>query len=1045
MNISAPFIARPVATTLITAGVVLAGVLGFGLLPIAPLPQVDFPTISVSASYPGASPDTMAATIATPLERALGTIAGVNEITSSSSLGSSNITLQFDLNRDINGAARDTQAAINAALTLLPTGMPSRPNYRKVNPADQPIMLISLTSDTLTRGQMYDAASTVLAQRLSQVQGIGQVSVGGGALPAVRIEMNPEKLAAKGIPLDTVRAAVTNTTGNRPKGSVEDGARSWAVGANDQAFTAADYGPVLLAYRNGAAVRLRDVAEVIDSVQDVRNYGASNGKPAILLQLLKEPGANIIETVQRVREILPRLKASISPAIDVDVILDRTPTIKASLREVERAMAFAVGLVILVVLLFLRSWRATLLPAIAVPASLCGTAGIMYLCGFSLDNLSAMALTVATGFVVDDAIVVLENITRYIEHGLTPREAALRGAREIGFTVVSISISLVAVFIPILLMGGVVGRLFREFAVVLSASILVSMVVSLTTTPMMASRLLKQRTERRRPGKLAAWAGGLTRSIQRGYRKSLIWTLRHQPVAMLALVAVIALNFHLYAAIPKTLFPQQDTGLIVGGVQADQSSSFQIMRQRMDTFMSIVKADPAVENVTGFTGGGRRNGGFVFATLKPLSERKVSADAVNNRLRGKLSHQAGTNLFMQSAQDIRIGGRQSNSQYQFTLLADDTDVLRTWEPLVRNALSNLPELTDVDTDQQDKGLQTSLVIDRDAAARLGLNMNTIDTTLSDAYGQRQVGVIYNPLNQYRLVMELAPEYLQDPSSLNGLYVLSNTGAQVPLRSFARIETTNTPLAVNHQSGSPASTISFNLPPGVALSDATTAINNAMAKLGTPVSVRGVFAGTANALQQSLSSQPLLILAAIVTIYLVLGMLYESLVHPVTILSTLPSAGVGALLALMMFDQQFSIIALIGVILLIGIVKKNAIMMIDFAISRQRASASVTAGAAIFRAANLRLRPILMTTFAAIFGAVPLALGTGDGAEMRQPLGISIVGGLVLSQILTLYTTPVVFVLMDKLRSERRRQVKAEKLARKLAGQQQQAKPAFAAG
>jgi len=1019
MNLSAPFIARPVATTLITIGIALAGLLGFTLLPIAPLPQVDFPTISVSASLPGASPDTMAATVATPLERALGSIAGVNEITSTSSLGSTRITLQFELSRDIDGAARDTQAAINAARSLLPTGMPSNPTYRKVNPADSPIMILSLTSDTLTRGQMYDAASTVVAQRLSQVDGVGQVNVSGGALPAVRVELNPDKLAANGIALDVVRTAITNTNANKPKGSVEDGARYWQLGANDQALNAAEYAPIMLKVVNGAAVQLRDVATVVDSVQDVRNYGTANGKPAILLYVQKEPGANIIETVQGVNELLPRLRASIPPAIDLQVISDRTPTIRASLREVERAMAIAIGLVILVVLLFLRSARATLLPAIAVPVSLAGTFGVMYLCGYSLDNLSAMALTVATGFVVDDAIVVLENISRHIEHGMTPREAALTGAREIGFTVVSISLSLVAVFIPILMMGGVVGRLFREFAVVLSAAILVSMVVSLTTTPMMAATLLKARPLKRKPpGRMARIAARVQLAVMRGYRRSLRWTLRHQPVALLSLIAVIALNVHLYQVIPKTFFPQQDVGLIVGGVQADQGSSFQAMRKRMDTFMQILMADPAVENVNGFTGGGRTNSAGFYMTLKPLAVRKISADQVVARLRDKLAHEAGANLFLVPAQDIRIGGRQSNSQYQFTLQADELTDLRTWEPLVRNALSNLPELTDVDTDQQDKGQQTSLIIDRDAASRLGVTVSTIDTTLNNAFGQRQVGVIYNALNQYRVVMELAPEYLQGPEVLKRLYVTNSSNEQVPLSAFSRFETTNTPLAVNHQSGTPASTISFNLPLGVSLSQATAAINSAMAELGVPVSVRGTFAGTANAFQQSLSSQPILIGAAVIAIYLVLGMLYESLVHPITILSTLPSAGVGALLALMLFNTEFSIISLIGVILLIGIVKKNAIMMIDFAIARQRRTA-VAAGPAIYRAACLRVRPILMTTFAAIFGAVPLALGTGDGAELRQPLGIAIVGGLLLSQLLTLYTTPVVFVCMDRLRRKKK--------------------------
>jgi multidrug efflux pump len=1033
VSISAPFIARPVATTLVTIGVALAGALAFRLLPIAPLPQVDFPTISVSAGLPGASPDTMAATVATPLERALGSIAGVNEITSRSSLGSTSITLQFDLGRSIDGAARDVQAAINAARTLLPTGMPSNPSYRKVNPADSPIMILALTSATFTRGQMYDAASTVLAQRLSQVGGVGQVTVGGGALPAVRVELNPDRLAALGLALDSVRSALTSTNANRPKGTVEADGRSWQIGANDQARTAADFAPVVLSYRDGAAVRLRDVAEVTDSVQDVRNYGASNGRPAVLLIVQKEPGANVIETVQRVRDLLPRLQASIPQAIELAVISDRTPTIRASLREVERALAIAVGLVILVVLLFLRNWRATLLPAVAVPVSLAGTLGVMYLCGYSLDNLSAMALTVATGFVVDDAIVVLENITRYAEQGLAPREAALKGAREIGFTVVSISLSLIAVFIPLLLMGGVVGRLFREFAVVLSAAILVSMVVSLTTTPMMAAALLQPRAAARRPGPLAAaWAGAsraLGQACRRGYRRSLAWTLRHPQVALLSLAAVVGLNVYLYTAIPKTFFPQQDTGVIVGGVQADQGSSFEMMRRRLDTFMTIVRADPAVANVSGSTGGGggpgggSRNSANFYIALKPLAERRLSADAVIARLRNRLAHEPGANLFLVPVQDIRIGGRQANAQYQYTLQADDLEALRAWEPRVRNALSQLPELTDVNTDQQDKGLQTTLVIDRDAAARLGVTVSAIDTALNDAFGQRQVGVIYNPLNQYRVVMELAPEFLQGPETLQRLYVGGRAGAQVPLAALARVETTSTPLAVNHQGGAPASTISFNLPLGVSLSDATAAIGNAMAELGVPVSVRGSHAGTANAFQQSLASQPLLIAAAIVAIYLVLGMLYESLIHPITILSTLPSAGVGALLALMLFDSEFSIIALIGVILLIGIVKKNAIMMIDFAIARQRAG-GLAAGPAIFRAACLRLRPILMTTVAAIFGAVPLAVpsifGTGDGAELRQPLGIAIVGGLILSQLLTLYTTPVVFVAMDRLRRAGRR-------------------------
>ena len=1023
MNLSRLFIERPIGTALVTCGVALAGAIAYLLLPIAPLPQVEFPTISVSASLPGASPDTMAATVATPLERTLGSIAGVNEITSSSSLGSTRITLQFDLSRDIDGAARDVQAGINAARALLPTGMPSNPTYRKVNPADAPIMIIALTSDTLTRGQMYDAASTVLAQRLSQVDGVGQVNVGGGALPAVRIELDPNKLASQGIALEQVRAAVVGTNANRPKGTLEDDSRAWQVMANDQAKRAAEYAPLVLSYRNGAAVRLQDVAQVSDSVQDVRNDGLANGKSAVLLILNKAPSANIIKTVDTIRALLPQLQASISPAIKVQVVMDRTPTIRASIKEVQRTLAISFGLVIVVVFVFLRRLRAALLPAVAVPVSLAGTFGVMYLLGYSIDNLSLMAMTVATGFVVDDAIVVLENIARHIERGLAPREAALKGAREIGFTVVSISLSLIAVFIPILAMGGIVGRLFREFAVVLSVAILVSMVVSLTTTPMMAATLLKPHAAARPPGRWGRALAHVGRWMMAGYRRTLRWTLRHQPLALLALAGVIALNVHLYIIIPKGFFPQQDTGLMVGGVQADQATSFQAMQQKLRTFHDIVRADPAVANVMGFTGGGQRNSANMFINLKPLAERKESVDAVINRLRGKLARVPGANLFLAPVQDIRIGGRQSNASWQYTLQADDLADLRTWEPRIRRALMDVKQITDVNSDQQDKGLQTSLVVDRDALSRLGLTMSGLDSTLNDAFGQRQVGVIYNPLNQYRVVLELAPTWLQNPQTLDRLMLTNTASGQVPLMSVAKVEMTNTPLAVNHQSGTPASTISFNLAEGVALSDAVVAINDAIARSGAPVSVRGSFQGTAQAFQSSLKSQPLLILAAIVTIYLVLGMLYESLIHPVTILSTLPSAGVGALLALQAFKTDFSIIALIGVILLIGIVKKNAIMMLDFAISAQREAAErgqyLAAGPAIYRAALLRLRPILMTTVAAVFGAVPLALGHGEGAELRVPLGISIVGGLLLSQLLTLYTTPVVFCCMDRLRRKRR--------------------------
>ena len=1018
MNLSEPFIRRPIATTLLTLGVAIAGVISFFLLPVAPLPQVDYPTISVSASLPGASPDTMAATVATPLERSLGAIAGVNEMTSTSSLGNTRVSLQFDLDRDIDGAARDVQAAINAARALLPTGMPSNPTYRKANPSDTPILILSLTSKTLTRGQMYDAASTVLAQSIAQVEGVGNVQIAGGALPAVRVELDPTRLAAAGIALEDVRTAITSTNANRPLGAVEKGDRYWQVATNDQARSASEYAPLVIRYQNGNAVRLQDVAEVLDSVQDVLNYGAVDGAPSILLQVYKQPNANIIDAVAQIKAMLPRLQASIPQAIDLTVVSDRTPTLRASLREVEHALVIAVALVVLVVFLFLRDRRAALIPSVAVPVSLAGTFGVMYLCGYTLDNLSLMALTVATGFVVDDAIVVLENITRHMERGKTALQASLEGAREIGFTVVSISLSLIAVFIPILLMGGIVGRLFREFAVVLTSAILVSMVVSLTTTPMMCATLLRNppAAARRAPGRLGrAWsavAGRVRLATARTYRRSLAWSLRHQPITLLALVAVIGLNVYLYGVIEKGFFPQQDTGRINGFVRADQATSFQAMQQRLQHFMAVVNTDPAVDHVAGFTGGGQRNTAYMFIALKPLAQRDATADQVVARLREKLAHEPGARLFMSPQQDIRVGARGSNAAYEYTLQADSNEELRTWEPRIRAVLGNLPEITDVSSDQQDNGLQTSLVIDRDAVARLGLTVAKVDATLGDAFGQKQVGVIYNPLNQYRVVMEAAPRFLQSPETLRGFFFINNAGQQIPLTAFARLQLTNTPLSVSHDRGTPATTISFNLPEGGTLSAASAAVTSAIGELGVPVSIRGSFGGTAGAFKDSLGSQPLLILAALVTIYLVLGVLYENLVHPITILSTLPSAGVGALLALMLFGIEFSLIALIGIILLIGIVKKNAIMMIDFAIVRQ--AGGMRAAPAIFRAAHLRLRPILMTTIAALLGALPLALGHGDGAELRKPLGIAIVGGLVLSQLLTLYTTPVVFVVLDRL-------------------------------
>ena len=1026
MNLSAPFIQRPVATTLLTLGIALAGAVAFGLLPVSPLPQVDYPTISVQARLPGASPETMAATVATPLERALGRIAGISEITSSSSLGSSRVTLQFDLNRDIDGAARDVQAAINAARSLLPTGLPSNPTYRKVNPAEAPIMIIALTSDTMTQGQMYDAASTILAQKFSQVKGIGQVSVGGSSLPAVRVELNPAALNKYGVDFETVRLAIVGTNANRPKGLVDDGERAWQIAANDQAKKAADYLPLIVSYRNGAPVKLTDLGEIVDSVEDLRNAGSADGRPSVLVVLSRQPGANIIETADRVRALLPQMRASIPEAINLSVALDRTPTIRASLREVERTLVISMCLVILVVFAFLRNVRATLIPSVAVPVSLLGTFAAMYLLGYSLNNLSLMALTIATGFVVDDAIVVLENVARHMEDGMSRLKAAMLGAREVGFTVLSMSLSLIAVFIPILLMGGIVGRLFREFAVTLSVAILVSLVLSLTTTPMMCAHLLATPVpdagEGRRHGRMAwlnhAAAHGFE-MLRAGYEHSLSWALRHGPLMLVVLACTIALNIYLYIVIPKGFFPQQDTGRLTGFIQADQSISFQAMRPKLAEFIDIVRADPAVEAVMGFTGGGQRNTGFMFVTLKPLRERRVSAEVIIARLRTKLARVPGANLFLNAFQDIRVGGRSANAQYQFTMQADDLGELRAWEPRIRQAVSQLPELADVNTDTQDKGLQTSLVIDRDAASRLGITPRMIDTTLNDAFGQRQVSNIYNPLNQYHVVMEAAPEYWQSPESLKDVYVIAPGGIQVPLSTFAHYEPTNTPLAVNHQSQFASSTISFNLPLGVSLSDATGAVNDTLARLQVPTSIHGSFQGTARAFQASLQSQPWLILTALLAVYIVLGILYESTIHPITILSTLPSAGVGALLALLYFRTELSIIALIGVILLIGIVKKNAIMMIDFAIAAEREQ-GLSPEEAIYRACLRRFRPIMMTTLSALLGAIPLAIAYGEGTELRRPLGISIVGGLIVSQMLTLYTTPVVYLYMDRLQNWMRR-------------------------
>ncbi|OHX10333.1 multidrug transporter subunit MdtC [Chromobacterium sphagni] len=1011
---SAPFIRRPVATTLLTLAILLAGLLAFKLLPVSPLPQVDFPTISVSAKLPGASPETMAATVATPLERALGRIAGITEMTSTSSLGSTNITLQFDLDRDINGAARDVQAAINAAHSLLPTGMPSNPTYRKVNPADAPIMIMALTSDSLTRGQMYDAADSILGQKLSQVDGIGNVIIGGGAQPAVRVEMNPMQLNHYGIGMETVRAAITSTNANRPKGFLENEDRHWQVQANDQAGKASDYLPLIVSYQNGNAVRISDVAEVKDSVVDLRNAGMLAKQPAVMLILFRQPGANIIDTVDRVKALLPKLQASIPAAIKINEVMDRTPTIRASLSEVERSLVISIGLVILVVFVFLRSGRATAIPAITVPVSLVGTFAVMYLAGFSLNNLSLMALTIATGFVVDDTIVVLENISRHIEDGMKPFQAALQGAREVGFTVLSMSISLIAVFIPILLMGGIIGRLFREFAVTLSVAILVSLVVSLTTTPMLCARWLKAHDENHKPGRLFQWSERIFDAMLDGYRRSLSWALRHSKLMMAILAATIALNVFLYIVVAKGFFPQQDTGRLTGMIKADQSISFQAMQVKLQRFINVVSQDPAVDKVVGFTGGGQRNTANMFVSLKPLSERQDNADQVIARLRKKLAGESGATLYLQSVQDIRIGGRASNAQYQYTLQGDDLNELREWTPKVQLALNKIPFLADLNSDQEVKGLQTSLVFDRNAMARLGLTQSQVDSVLNDAFGQRQVSTIYNALNQYHVVLEVAPEYWQSPEALRNIYLQTPGGQPTPLSAFASWKPTNTSLSVNHQSQFAATTISFNLPPGKSLSDATAAIDAALADTGLPSSIHASFQGTAKSFQASLDSQPMLILAALVAVYIVLGMLYESVVHPITIISTLPSAGVGALLALMATGGEFNIIALIGILLLIGIVKKNAIMMIDFALSAEREH-HLPPEEAILQACLLRFRPIMMTTLAALFGALPLALGHGDGAEMRTPLGISIVGGLLLSQLLTLYTTPIVYLYLDRFR------------------------------
>jgi multidrug efflux pump len=1011
VSISAPFIGRPVATTLLMAAIGLAGAVAFGLLPVSPLPQVDFPTISVSAALPGASPETMASAVATPLERQFGRIAAVTQMTSSSSLGATSITLQFELDRDIDAAARDVQAAINAARGYLPANLPSNPNYRKVNPADSPIMILSLTSSTLSKGEIYDAASTVMAQSLSQIRGVGQVVVGGGALPAVRVELNPAMLNKYGVGLEQVRTAIAGTNANTPKGQVSANGQRWEVGANDQLLKAVDYRPLIVAYRNGSGVRISDVGEAEDSVEDLRTAGYVNGKPAVMVIVFRQPGANIINTVDGVREVLPRVKAAISQAIDVAVVTDQTTTIRASVRDVERTLIISIVLVILVVFAFLRSPRTAMIPSVAVPLSLIGTFGVMYLLGYSLDNLSLMALTISTGFVVDDAIVVIENITRYREQGKGAVEAALIGAEEIGFTVMSMSISLVAVFIPLLLMSGIVGRLFREFAVTMAAAIIISMAISLTATPMMCAHLLK---EQEHHGRFYEWSERVFNALVRGYGRTLEVALRFAIVTLVILLGTIGLTGYLFLHVSKGFFPQQDTGRLGGSVQADQDSSFQSMNGLLLRMIDIVKADPAVEDTVGFSGGGgTTNAARLFIALKPLENRDARADEIIARLRPKLAKVPGATLYLQASQDVRVGGRQSNAQYEFTMQGDNLADLSTYAPKMLGQLQHIPIISDVNSDQQNHGLQALVDYDRDEAARYGITPALIDGTLYDAFGQRQVSTMYRGQNQYHVVMEVAPQYWQSATALDDVFVISPQGQAVPLRAFAAWAPATAPLAVNHQGLFPSVTISFNLAPGVALGDAVGAIDRAAETVGLPATIHTMFAGTAEAYQQSLGSEPVLVATALAAVFIVLGVLYESYVHPITILSTIPSAGVGALLALMITHTELTVIAMIGIILLIGIVKKNAIMMVDFALAAERNDGKSSRDA-IFEACLLRFRPILMTTMAAMLGALPLAIGSGTGYELRRPLGITIIGGLLVSQVLTLYTTPVVYLYFDRL-------------------------------